>query len=148
MLSCQKCGGSPKPRVGGAAGQESVALAELGQMEIPGKKIPRINKLWFRSLSKARLDVTCSYFCCAFVAPCSKLSVPSCGAGVDFLCLVEGGRTAVLAGDEPLSVLPQTQHLGNCLAPFVHTGQYPPVCCWGDPTTLQEVPPQKLWICT
>lgn len=44
MLNCEKCGGNPKLRVGDA-GQKSMALAELGQMEILGKKIPGNTKL-------------------------------------------------------------------------------------------------------
>lgn len=47
------------------------------------------------------MDVSCSYFCSSFATPRSKLSVPSCGAGVDFLCPVKGSGTAVLAGDGP-----------------------------------------------
>lgn len=101
----------PQTQSWGAAGQKSMALTELGQMETLGKKkIPGNTKLWY---PKALMSISCSYFCSTFVTPCSKLSIPSCGAGIDFLCLLEGSRTSMLARDKPVSILPETDQLGT-----------------------------------
>lgn len=117
MLSCQTCGGSPKLRVGGAAGHKSMALTELGQMETLGKKRYQAilncdtpKHWWALPAATSALPLLPHVPNSVFLAVGQVLTSCACWRAVELQCLLGTSLWAYYL-----------KHIsGNWLASFVH----------------------------